>query len=148
MALLTARALSSTLAAAAIVGSIHDTGSALPSALTSASRTHGSPCNFRHLPISPLICFSLVPAFASGADAYETTLNDTPAATIEGVIAKLRVAFSRIHPNAWSDQEIKYLTSSDFREGLRLDGMFDRMAWSAIEDLARVGGFSLTDHGA
>ncbi|GAA0675380.1 hypothetical protein GCM10009102_29530 [Sphingomonas insulae] len=75
-------------------------------------------------------------------------MNDTPAATIEGVIAKLRVAFSRIHPNAWSDQEIKYLTSSDFREGLRLDGMFDRMAWSAIEDLARVGGFSLTDHGA
>lgn len=87
-------------------------------------------------------------AYFRRLDAYETTLFDTPAATLEGVIAKLRVAFSRINPNAWSDHAIMDPTSSDFITGLRMDGMFERMAWGAIEDLARIGGIHLAEQGA
>ncbi len=87
-------------------------------------------------------------AYFARLDAYETTLNDTPAATIEGVIAKLRVAFSRMNSAAWSDHAVMDPTSSDFREGLRMDGMFERMAWGAIEDLARIGGINLAEQGA
>lgn len=87
-------------------------------------------------------------AYFARLDAYEATLSDTSAATIEGVIAKLRVAFSRINPNAWSDHAVMDPTSSDFREGLRMDGMFERMAWGAIEDLARIGGINLAEQGA
>ncbi len=87
-------------------------------------------------------------AYFRRLDAYETTLLDTPAATLEGVIAKLRVAFSRVNPNAWSDHAIMDPTSSDFITGLRMDGMFERMAWAAIEDLARIGGINLAEQGA
>lgn len=87
-------------------------------------------------------------AYFARLDAYETTLLETPAATIEGVVAKLRVAFSRMNPDAWSDHAVMDPTSSDFREGLRMDGMFERIAWGAIEDLARIGGFNLTEQGA
>ncbi|WP_294312801.1 hypothetical protein [uncultured Sphingomonas sp.] len=87
-------------------------------------------------------------AYFARLDAYETTLLDSPAATIEGVIAKLRVAFSRLEPNAWSDHAIMDVNSSDFIQGLRMSGMFERMAWGAIEDLARIGGVNLVEQGA
>ncbi|USU06912.1 hypothetical protein NF699_09705 [Sphingomonadaceae bacterium OTU29LAMAA1] len=81
-------------------------------------------------------------------DAYETRLHDQPASTIEGAIAKLRIAFSRMNPDAWSNHAIMDPNSRDFREGLRMGGMFERIAWGAIEDLARISGINLTEQGA
>jgi hypothetical protein len=87
-------------------------------------------------------------AYFARLDAYEETLIEDRAATIEGVVAKLRVAFSRTNASAWSDHAIMDPTSRDFREGLRMGSCFDRMAWQAIEDLARIGGISLMEKGA
>lgn len=80
--------------------------------------------------------------------AHEEVLTETRATTIEGVIAKLRVAFSRTDPNAWSDHAIMDPSIAEFRNGLRLSGMSERMAWSAIDDLARIGGINLSEQGA
>lgn len=87
-------------------------------------------------------------AYFARLDAYETTMLDSPASTIEGVIAKLRLAFSRLEPNAWSDHAIMDVNSRDFISGLRMSGMFERIAWGAIEDLARIGGVNLVEQGA
>ena len=35
-----------------------------------------------------------------------------------------------------------------FQEGLRMSGLFDRVLWAAIEDLARLGGVNLAEQGA
>jgi hypothetical protein len=75
-------------------------------------------------------------------------LLDNRATTIEGVIAKLRVAFMNQDGGDWSDLAISNTADPKFVEGLRLSGMYERMAWSAIEDLARIGGVSLPEQGA
>lgn len=87
-------------------------------------------------------------AYFQRLETYEDTLLEQPAHTIEGVIAKLRVAFSRNNASAWSDHAVMDPTSSDFREGLRMGSCFERMAWEAVEDLARIGGISLVEQGA
>jgi hypothetical protein len=80
--------------------------------------------------------------------AHEEVLTETRATTIEGVIAKLRVAFSRNDAYAWSDHAVLDPSVAEFRDGLRLSGMTERMAWSAVEDLARIGGINLAEQGA
>jgi hypothetical protein len=80
--------------------------------------------------------------------AHEEVLTETRATTIEGVIAKLRVAFSRNDAYAWSDHAVLDPNVAEFRDGLRLSGMTERMAWSAVEDLARIGGINLAEQGA
>jgi hypothetical protein len=80
--------------------------------------------------------------------AHEEVLTETRATTIEGVIAKLRVAFSRNNADAWSDHAVMNPSIAEFRDKLRLAGMFERMAWSAVEDLARIGGINLAEQGA
>jgi hypothetical protein len=80
--------------------------------------------------------------------AHEEVLTETRATTIEGVIAKLRVAFSRNNADAWSDHAVMDPSIAEFRDKLRLAGMFERMAWSAVEDLARIGGINLAEQGA
>ncbi len=79
---------------------------------------------------------------------HEEVLVETSATTIEGVLAKLRVAFSRTETSAWSDHAVMDPTVTEFRDKLRISGMFERMGWSAIEDLARIGGINLAEQGA
>jgi hypothetical protein len=59
-----------------------------------------------------------------------------------------RVAFSRNNSDAWSDHAVMDPSIAEFRDKLRVAGMFERMAWSAVEDLARIGGINLAEQGA
>ncbi|MES3152547.1 hypothetical protein [Sphingomonas faeni] len=87
-------------------------------------------------------------AYFSRVDAAETVLLDTRATTLEGAIAKLRVAFMNQDGSDWSDLAISNTADPKFIEGLRMSGMYERMAWGAIEDLARIAGVSLAEQGA
>ncbi|MEG3165561.1 hypothetical protein U1701_13245 [Sphingomonas sp. PB2P19] len=87
-------------------------------------------------------------AYFDRADAAEMTLLNARATTIEGVLAKLRVAFMHQVGADWSDLAISNTADPKFIDGLRLSGMYDRMAWGAIEDLARIGGVNLAEQGA
>jgi hypothetical protein len=87
-------------------------------------------------------------AYFARVDAAEMVLLANPATTIEGVIAKLRVAFMNQDGGDWSDLAISNTADPKFVEGLRMSGMYERMAWSAIEELARIGGVSLPEQGA
>jgi len=48
----------------------------------------------------------------------------------------------------WSDLAISNTADPKFVEGLGMSGMYERMAWSAIEDLARIEGVGLAEQGA
>ncbi len=87
-------------------------------------------------------------AYFGRVDAAEMVLLDNRATTIEGVIAKLRVAFMNQDAADWSDLAISNTADPKFVEGLRMSGMYERMAWGAIEDLARIAGVSLAEQGA
>lgn len=81
--------------------------------------------------------------------ASEDLLTNSSATTIEGVIAKLRVAFAHLDETAWSDHAVMNPTVIDFRNGLANDGnVYKRMAWGAVQDLARIGGINLAEQGA
>jgi hypothetical protein len=87
-------------------------------------------------------------AYFGRVDAAEMVVLDTRATTLEGVIAKLRVAFMNQDGGDWSDLAISNVADPKFVEGLRMSGMYERMAWAAIEDLARIAGVSLAEQGA
>ena len=87
-------------------------------------------------------------AYFDRVDAAETVLLNTSAATVEGVIAKLRVSFLYRVGTDWSDLAISNTCDPKFVEGLRMSDMHHRMAWGAIEDLARIGGVNLAEQGA
>ncbi|KQN33591.1 hypothetical protein [Sphingomonas sp. Leaf38] len=87
-------------------------------------------------------------AYFGRIDAAEMVLLDTRASTIEGTIAKLRVAFLHQVGTDWSDLATSNTADPKFVEGLRMSGMYERMAWGAIEDLARIAGVSLPEQGA
>lgn len=80
-------------------------------------------------------------------DACEAVIHDTPATTIAGVLAKLRVTFVHQIGELWSDRAIDDPTHPVFVEGLATASTFARQAWSAIEDLARIGGIDLATQG-
>ena len=81
-------------------------------------------------------------------DTFEDVVYKTRAATLEGVLTKLRVAFQHKEGSAWSDLAITDPTDPEFVRGLELADMFDQVLWSAIEDLARIGGVNLATQGA
>ncbi len=87
-------------------------------------------------------------AYFARVDAAELVLLDTRATTLEGAIAKLRVAFMNQDAADWSDLAISNTADPKFVEGLRMSGMYERIAWGAIEDLARIAGVSLAEQGA
>lgn len=81
-------------------------------------------------------------------DAAEKPLHDNSATTIEGVVAKLRLTFPHLTSEAYADHALGHPASAVFRQGLAMDGMYIRLLWSAIEDLARIGGVSLSEKAA
>ncbi len=81
------------------------------------------------------------------SDTAEATLCDTSAFTLEGVLAKLRVAFQHRQMDAWSDHAIVDPDHSTFVDGLNLADMFEQMMWSGITDLARIAGVNLSEQG-
>lgn len=87
-------------------------------------------------------------AYFARLDVFEMTLFDAPAMTLEGVLAKLRVAYSRLNPEAWSDHAIVNPCAPAFQDGMRMSGLFEQIMWAAIEDLARIGGVNLAEQGA
>ncbi len=87
-------------------------------------------------------------AYFDRIDTAEMVLLNTPSATVEGVIAKLRVSFLYRVGTDWSDLAISNTSDPKFVEGLRMSDMHHRMAWGAIQDLARIGGVNLAEQGA
>jgi hypothetical protein len=87
-------------------------------------------------------------AYFGRIDAADMVLLNDRATTVEAVLAKLRVAFMHQIGEDWSDLAISNTKHSRFTEGLALSDMYTRMAWSAIEDLARIAGVSLAEQGA
>lgn len=86
-------------------------------------------------------------AYFNRIDACEAVIHGIPATTIAGVLAKLRVTFMHQTGELWSDRAINDPTHPVFVEGLATAGTFARQAWSAIEDLARIGGVDLSAQG-
>ncbi len=84
-------------------------------------------------------------AYFARLDGNDETLLKGSAVSIPGVLAKLRVAFTQLEPNAWSDQAIGDPAGTQFREGLHMSDMYVRMLWSAIEDLARISGVDMSE---
>jgi hypothetical protein len=78
--------------------------------------------------------------------AQEAVIYQTPADTIAGIVAKLRIDFMHRVGTSWSDHAIMNPTAPVFAEGLASD-QFARQAWAAIEDLARIGGIDLSREG-
>lgn len=87
-------------------------------------------------------------AYWERVDAAEKPLQDNSATTIEGVVAKLRLTFPHLTSEAYADHALGDPASAVFRKGLAMDGMYIRLLWSAIEDLARIGGVSLSEKAA
>ncbi|MFV0922760.1 hypothetical protein ACR720_04640 [Sphingomonas parapaucimobilis] len=83
------------------------------------------------------------------ADARASALEDVffaqRANTIKGVIAKLRETFRHLDSNAWSDHATLDPDHLEFQRGVKNTDFFTRALWHSIEDLARIGGVSLTE---
>lgn len=81
-------------------------------------------------------------------DAFEMVLRTEKAMTLEGVLAKLRIAFQHQQPDRWSDYATADPAHPEFVEGLRLGDQFEQLMWSGISDLARIAGVNLSEQGA
>ena len=81
-------------------------------------------------------------------DKLEEVMWRTRASTVEGVVAKLRVAFQHMGCGMWSDHATADPAHPDFVRGIQLADMYPQMVWSAVEDLARIGGIDLSKQGA
>lgn len=79
------------------------------------------------------------------ASALEDVLFTQRANTIEGVIAQLRETFRHLDGNAWSDHATLDPDHPEFQRGVKNTGFFTRALWHSVEDLARIGGVSLTE---
>jgi hypothetical protein len=80
--------------------------------------------------------------------AAEDRIFAARATTIEGVLAKLRLAFKGNVGCAWSDRAIADPTHADFQAGLSSSDWYTRLVWGAIDDLAKLGGVDLASIGA
>lgn len=78
----------------------------------------------------------------------EEVIWGTRASTTEGVLAKLRVAFQHTAGLSWSDHSIVDPKHPEFRAGIKEADGNVQLLWSAIEDLARISGVSLSEQGA
>lgn len=81
-------------------------------------------------------------------DAQEEPLTASRATTIEGVLTKLRVAFAHLAYQPWATRSMVEPAHPDFVSGLKDATVYQRMLWSGIEDLARIGGVNLSEQGA
>lgn len=86
-------------------------------------------------------------AYFTRIDACEAVIHGTPATTIEGVLAKLRVTLVHQTGQPWSDRAVADVNQPAFVEGLLGCDDVDRQAWSVIEDLARMAGIDLATQG-
>ncbi len=82
-------------------------------------------------------------AHSNRVSSTNQKLIDSPAATTEGVLAKLRVAFANCSLMSWAQLALQDPRSDTFREGLRSASPDERIMWSAIDDLARIAGIDL-----
>lgn len=80
--------------------------------------------------------------------AAEDRIFAARATTIEGVLAKLRLAFKGDVGQAWSDRAIADTSHVVFRDGLASGDWYTRLLWGAIDDLAKLGGVDLATMGA
>lgn len=77
-------------------------------------------------------------------DGYEMTLLNSRARTIDGVIAKLRVAFQHlIQEGRWTDLSIVDPADPEFVRELDMSDMYARLLWGAISDLSAIGGIDM-----
>jgi hypothetical protein len=79
-------------------------------------------------------------AYFERISAQEAVIYQTPANTIPGVIAKLRIEFMHHVGTDWSDHAIMDPATPVFVKGLADADWFTRQAWSAIEDLTKIAG--------
>ncbi len=86
-------------------------------------------------------------AYFGRIDEHEAVICETPAATIAGILAKLRIDFMHRAGAAWSDHAIIDPTVPAFIDGLAEADRFTQLAWAAVEDLARIGGIHLSKEG-
>ena len=90
-----------------------------------------------------------VPDWERMCAAFDDEVHAARARTIEGVVAKLRVAFQHITCQAWSDLVVVDPADPEFVEGIRSHGdANEQLLWDCIEDLARIGGVDLSKQGA
>lgn len=123
------------------VGALVETDAALLAAFAGRRREFES--NYAADDMSP----EVENAYFARIDAFEAVLRDGRATTIEGVVAKLRVGFANLHTDGWSDFANGDPARVEFRDGLVMADMYERIVWSAIEDLARIGGIDLSRQG-
>ncbi|MEG3083700.1 hypothetical protein U1707_08600 [Sphingomonas sp. PB2P12] len=83
-------------------------------------------------------------AYFARLNAHEAVISETPASTVAGIVAKLRIDFMHRVATAWSDHAIMDTSGPEFTEGLAEADTLTRNAWAIIENLARLGGASLT----
>lgn len=72
-------------------------------------------------------------------DPADEIMVDTPATTPTGAAMKLKRAFVALAGEDWSDYAVFNDRPATFAEGIRLSDLYQRMMWSAIEDLDRMG---------
>lgn len=87
-------------------------------------------------------------AYFAERDEVEMAFWKRRASTLEGVIARLRVAFSVMAKLDHADHAITDPNSVQFRHDIALGDMYEQVAWSAIEDLARIAGVNLVEQSA
>lgn len=87
-------------------------------------------------------------AYFARIDATERVISETPASTVGGVVAKLRVAFVHLSDSSWVDHALLGPGHRAFAEGIAAADPHLRHAWALIVDLARIGGVDLAAQSA
>lgn len=86
-------------------------------------------------------------AFYADLDRHEGIIAANEATTLEGVLAKLRVAFLHMVGEDWSDLTLVDPNACDFLDGIASADPFQQLLWSATTDLARIAGVNLSEQG-
>lgn len=73
-------------------------------------------------------------------DETDSALPDTQATTLAGVEGKLRNVFLQRNRSDWAEALVFGHDGLELRRQLALADLYDRMLWSAIDDLQRLGG--------
>jgi len=87
-------------------------------------------------------------AYFARIDATERVINETPATTVAGVVAKLRITFLRLSDARWVDYALLGPGHRAFASGIAGADPHLRHAWAMIVDLARIGGVDLAAQSA
>lgn len=81
-------------------------------------------------------------------DPAAETMLEKRANTLEGVLAKMRHGLMVLGPDNWVPDVVTAPGSQRLAAGIAMEGMYERMLWSAFQDLARIAGVSLTEQAA